>query len=534
MVIGAGHNGLATALRLARAGWRVAVVERRATVGGCATTEELWPGFRISTAAYVLSLFPRWLIEKFRLRQFGLEVLPRDPASITPLPDGRVLLLGHDPARNQQQVARFSPHDAEQLPRYEALLEQVARGLEPLLEQVAPDPLPLPPSWRRRGWGKRLRDLGTLHTLWQALGELGPLVPQAVRLLAGTALPFLQQFFHSEVLLATLATDAVIGSCTPADAPGSAYVLLHHVMGTAGGARGRWGYVRGGMGGLSQALARAAQARGVRVLLESPARRILVERGRCCGVELADGTVLAAPVVASSLDPNWTFLRLLEKDLLPEKFRQAVQAIDYRSASAKINVALSRLPRLEALARLKDPLPPAGTIHLCPDVEYLLRANEGCPRGQMSREPVLEITIPSVVDDTLAPRDAHVMNIFVQYAPYELAGGWTPEAKEELWQRCLGVLNRYFPDFEQAVLHRQVLSPADLEQTFGLTGGNIFQGAMTPEQLFFLRPVPGWADHRTPVPGLYLCGAAAHPGGGVLGLCGYNAAGEILRDWPAV
>lgn len=533
LVIGGGHNGLVAAAYLAKEGKRVCVLERRHLLGGCCVTETPWPGFRVSTAAYVISLFSPQIIRELRLAQYGLTILRRNPSSFTPLLDGRSLLLGPDLAASCREIAKFSTRDAEQYPRYQRWLEAVADQLEPLLAQPAPDPLPLPAHWRKIGLGKRLADLGRLTELYQAAGRLGELLPQTLELLLGAARPILERWFEAEVLRATLATDAVIGAFASPSYPGTAYVLLHHVMGQAGGARGVWGYVQGGMGRLSEALAAACRDLGVDLRCEAPVKRILVQRGQVVGVALWDDTLLEAPVVASSLDAHQTFLRLLDPSELPGPFAQAVARIDYASASAKINLALSEPPRFTCLPSAGIGPHHHGTIHIAPTLDYLERAFDDAKYGWPSTEPMLEITLPSGVDPTLAPKGQHVMHLFVQYAPYRLAEGrhWD-DLKEDFADRVVELVARYAPNVPGAILHRQVLSPLDLERLLGLTGGNIMQGAMTPTQLFCLRPVPGWADHRSPIRGLYLCGAASHPGGGVMGLCGRNAALTILRDSP--
>lgn len=531
LVIGGGHNGLVTAAYLAREGKRVCVLERRHLVGGCCVTETPWPGFRVSTAAYVISLFAPQIIRDLRLGQYGLAILPRNPSSFTPLLDGRYLLLSADLAASCREIARFSARDAQQYPRYQRWLETVASQLEPLLDQPAPDPLPLPADWRKIGLGKRLADLGRLGELYQAASRLGEMLPQTLELLLGAARPLLERWFEAEVLRATLATDAVIGAFASPSYPGTAFVLLHHVMGQAGGARGVWGYVQGGMGRLSEALAAACRDLGVEIRCEAPVKRILVQRGQVMGVALWDDTVLEAPVVASSIDAHQTFQRLLDASELPAAFAQAVARIDYASASAKINLALAEPPRFTCLPTAGVAPHHHGTIHIAPTLDYLERAFDDAKYGWPSTEPMLEITLPSAVDPTLAPPGQHVLQIFVQYAPYRLAEGrhWD-DIKEDFADRVIELMARYAPNLPQAILHRQVLSPLDLERLLGLTGGNIMQGAMTPTQLFCLRPVPGWADHHTPIRGLYLCGAASHPGGGVMGICGRNAALTILRD----
>ncbi len=532
IVIGGGHNGLVAAAYLAKAGKKVCVLERRHVLGGCATTEELWPGYKVSTAAYVISLFLPEIIRDLRLKQHGLTILPRNPSSFTPLPDGRSLLMGPDPRQTRQEIAKFSEHDAVQYPRYCDLLERVAATLEPVLAEAAPDPLPLPKERRRIGVGKRLRDTGKLWKLYNALADLGSLQVDAVELLTGAARPILDRWFQAEVLKATLATDAVIGAFAAPSYPGTAYLLLHHVMGTAGGARGVWGYVQGGMGGLADALERVCQELRVDIRRESPVSRILTRNGKAAGVVLGEGKIVEAPVVASSVDAHLTFERFLTPEELPADFREAVAKIDYSSASAKINVALSEPPRFTCLPG--EGLGPQhrGTIHICPTLDALERAFDDAKYGRPSAEPILEITLPTSVDETIAPPGKHLMSMFVQYAPYRLASDSWDEVKEGFADRCIELLAHYAPNVPGAIEHRQVLSPLDLERVYGLTGGNIMQGAMNPNQLFMFRPVAGWADYRTPVEGLYLCGAASHPGGGVMGACGRNAAEEILRDYP--
>jgi len=530
VIIGGGHNGLVCAAYLARAGKKVCVLERRGVLGGAATTERLWPGYKVSTAAYVISLLLPEIIRDLRLKHYGLAILPRSPSSFTPLPDGRSLLMGPEPGLNEREIAKFSQRDATAFPRYEALLERVAAVLEPVLSQSAPDPLPLGDAWRKIPLGKRLRDGKKMWALYKAAAGLGGDLPEAVELLSGAARPILERWFETEVLRATLATDAIIGSFTSIAAPGSAYVLLHHVMGSAGGARGVWGYVRGGMGGLANALEAACKELGVEIRREAEVHSILTRRGRAVGVGLAGGEEIDAEVVASGIDAHHTFERLLPADVLPEEFRRAVSRISYASASAKVNVALAEPPRFTCLPGNGIGPHHRGTIHISPSLEYLERAYDDAKYGRPSERPILELTLPTSVDDTIAPPGKHIMSMFVQYAPYDLAEGNWDDIKEEFGDLCIDTLAEYAPNVPGAVEHRQVLSPLDLERTFGLTGGNIMQGAMDPHQLFCFRPVAGWADHRTPLAGLYLCGAASHPGGGVMGACGKNAAEEILRD----
>ncbi|HVT34245.1 MAG TPA: NAD(P)/FAD-dependent oxidoreductase, partial [Nevskiaceae bacterium] len=416
-------------------------------------------------------------------------------------------------------------------PRYEALLTSIAEHLEPVLMDTAPELLPLPASWRRRGWLARLRDLLRARRLYRALADLGEDIPQALEILTGAATPILDRWFESPELKGTLATDAIIGTFQPPSAPGTAYVLLHHVMGMAGGVRGVWGYVEGGMGALTQALARSAQAAGVEIRCNAAVEEILVEGGRAVGVRLQGGEVLRAFAVASSATAQVTFGALLDARHLPGPFREAVARIDYSSASMKINLALSELPDFRCCPGTALGPQHRGTIHINAMPEQIERAYDDAKYGVPSRRPVIEMVIPTSVDATLAPPGHHIANLFVQYAPYRLAQGKWDEIGQSYADQVIAEVTRHAPNFARSVLHQQVLSPLDLERRFALTGGNIFQGAMPLHQLFSLRPVPGWSDYRTPVRGLYLCGAAAHPGGGVMGACGRNAAREMLRDF---
>lgn len=519
IIIGAGHNGLVTAAYLARAGQRVLVLERREVVGGACVTEEVWPGFKVSTAAYVSSLLRPRIIRELELRRHGLELLPRDPSSFTPFPDGRYLLLGPDRDFNRREIAKFSARDSEALPRYEAMLERIADFIEPTLEMTPPDP-----------WSRRPRDLYQLALLGWRFLKLGRHGPRAIEVLTGAARTILDRWFESEQLKVTLATDAVIGAFAAPSMPGTAYVLFHHVMGECNGARGVWCYVRGGMGGIALALASAARAAGAEIRVSSPVARILISERRVNGVVLEDGTEITAPRVASNADAHVTFLKLLDPQQLPAAFVEEVRAIDFNSPSLKINLALSELPNFTALPGSEPGPQHRGTIHIAPSLDYIEHAYDDAKYGRPSERPMLECTIPSVVDPTVAPPGRHLMQMFVQYAPTRLRMGDWDDIKEQFADRCLNVLAEYAPNIKDAVIGRQVLSPLDLERQFALTGGNIFQGAMTLDRLFFLRPVAGYADYRTPIAGLYLCGSTAHPGGGVMGACGFNAAREILHD----
>ena len=496
------------------------VLERRYIVGGACVSEETFPGYKVSTASYVNSLFHTQIVRDLNLEAYGYEVLPRDPSSFTPFPDGRSLMMGPDAERTRNEIAKFSKRDAERYPAYEAMLERVAALVEPTLTMSPPDLLK-----------PRLADLRALLTLGLSFRRLRDGAGEAVEILSGAARPILDRWFESEELKGTLATDAIIGAMASPSMPGTAYVLFHHVMGEAGGTRGVWAYMRGGMGGITQALAAAARDLGADIRCDAEVARIVTQDGRASGVVLAGGDEFSAPIVASNADAHVTFLRLLERKELPEAFVADVERISYASASLKINVALGELPNFTALPGTDLGPQHRGTIHICPDQDYIERAYDDAKYGRPSAEPVIEFQLPSVVDPTVAPAGCHLMSMFIQYAPYELRDGSWDDQRDAFADRCFAIVDEYAPNFTSSVIDRQVLAPPDLERVFNLTGGNIFQGAMTLNQLFFLRPTVGFADYRTPLRGLFLCGAAAHPGGGVIGAAGWNAARAILGKW---
>lgn len=518
IIIGGGHNGLVTACYLARAKWKVLVLERRYIVGGCAVSEETFPGYKVSTAAYVNSLFSPDIIRDLRLKEYGFDLVERNPSSFTPFLDGRSLTLSGDRAANVREIAKFSAKDAQNYPKYEAMLERVATVVEPTLKMT-------PPNVLKPGIGGAWKML----QLARSFQKLGSGLGEAIEVLTGAARPILDRWFESEELKATLATDAIIGAFAAPSQPGTAYVLFHHVMGETNGKRGVWAYVKGGMGGLTQALAKAAKDLGVDVRTDAEVAKILVENGAAVGVALKNGAEFRAPRVASNLDPHLTFEVLLDKKWLPGEFQEAIARIDYASASLKINVALSEPPQFTACSGTGVGPQHHGTMHFVPDQDYIERAFDDAKYGAPSKNPVLECTMPSSLDPTVAPPGKHLMSMFIQYAPYNLKEGHWDQVKETFADRCFDILNEYAPNFKKSVIARQVLSPLDLERVFNLTGGNIFQGSMLLNQLFLFRPVVGHTDYRTPVKGLYLCGAAAHPGGGVMGIAGANAAREMLK-----
>ncbi len=520
VIIGAGHNGLVTAAYLGRAGRRVLVLERREIVGGACVTEAVWPGYRVSTAAYLCGLLQPRIERELELARFGYAIQPKDPAFFSPFPDGRHLFIWGDDHRTAEEIARFAPADARRYPDYDAFLIRLARFVEPWLLTTPPDVL-------RRRWTD-LWSLGRLglHTL-----RLPPrTLAQALRLLTQSAGDFLDSWFASPELKAALATDGVIGARGGPSTPGTAYVLFHHCMGFAAGKPGLWGFVRGGMGALSEALASAARGSGAEIRTGVEVAHVLIRDTRAEGVVLAGGEEIRARTVVSNADPHRTFLSLVPSAALDEDFRREVGAIRMSGVSMKVHLALDVLPDFTALPGTTLGPQHRGTVHIGPSMEYIDRAWDDARAGTPSREPFLEVTLPTAYDPSLAPEGKHIMSIFVQYAPYALASGSWDSLKDAYADRVITTLAAYAPNLRQSIVHRHVVTPLDLERDFGLTGGDIFHGEMTPDRLFFLRPVPGWAQYRTPVPGLYLCGSGTHPGGGVMGAPGYNAAREILRD----
>jgi phytoene dehydrogenase-like protein len=498
----------------------VVVLERRDVLGGCCITEEVWPGFKVSVAAYVNSLLRPEIIRDLELKKYGFEMLPRSPSSFTPFPDGRYLMMGPDRGMTLKEIAKFSAKDAENYPKYEDMLTRVADFLEPTLTQTPPNPFGF-------SVGDAIK-VGKLGMGFRGLGR--QTATEAVEILTGAARPILDRWFESDELKATLATDAVIGAFAAPSHPGTAYVLFHHVMGECNGVRGVWGYVRGGMGTISNSLASAAKARGAEIRTNADVGRIVVQNGRAVGVALKDGTEFRAKRVVSNADAHVTFVRLMDPKDLPPDFLSAVNRIDYASATVKINVALSEPPQFKALPGTGIGPQHHGTMHVCPGMDYIERAYDDAKYGKPAANPMLECTMATALDNTLAPPGKHILSMFVQYAPYHLKDTTWDVEKDKFADRCFDLLNEYAPNFKQSVLHRQVIPPPEMERLWGITGGNIMQGAMSLSNMFSFRPVPGFANYRTPVPGLYMCGAATHPGGGVMGACGLNAAREILRD----
>lgn len=522
LIIGGGHNGLVTAGYLARAGFRVTVLESRPVLGGACVTEEVWPGYKVSTLSYLCSLLQKRVVEDLELRKFGYHIYPKDPSFFTAFPDGRHIFFWQDMKKTCDELAKFSKKDAENYPKYEEELAHIAEWLEEMLME-------LPPNIVRRKFTDMMR-LGTLGIKTLKLGD--PSIPRLIRIMTQSVKDFLNERFESEEVKTTLATDGVIGTNGGPSTPGTAYILLHHVMGDAAGQRGLWGFVRGGMGAVSNALAASAQAHGATIRTNSRVERVLIKNGRAYGVALKGGEELKARLIISNADPKRTFLQLVEKEHVDKDFLEQMQAFRCEGSSVKINVALNGLPSFKAYpTNGKLALPHKTTMHVCPSMDYIDRAWEDALQGRPSENPMLECTIPTAYDDSIAPPGKHLMSMFVQYGPYSLKNlKWDQNLKDKFADRCLDIMQEYAPNIKDIVEHRQVISPLDMEEEYGLTGGSIFHGDMGLDQLFFMRPAPGWARCKTPIKNLYLCGSGVHPGGGVMGAPGYNAACEILKE----
>lgn len=523
VIIGGGHNGLVAAAYLARAGRKVLVLERRHVLGGAAASEQVYPGFTFSVFSYVVSLLRPEIIRELDLRRHGLEILPLD-GTFTPMPDGDYLWRVDDHARTRREVARHSTRDAETYEKYNHVMAGVGRFVTPILTMTPPDPKTL----TVRG----VLDLLGLARRFAALSRHDQHL--IVQLMSASAFDLLDRWFETDVLKATMSASGIIGTFLGVRSPGTAYVLLHHYLGEIDGAFRSWGLARGGTGAISNAIASAARAAGAEIRTNAAVAKIQTRDGRASGVVLENGDEIQATIVASSLDPRQTFLRLVGPAHLPGEFVDVINRFRFRGSSGKVNLALDALPEFTARPRDTDGLLPhahlRGAISISPSVDYMERAYDEAKYGSFSRRPYVDIVIPSLTDPTVAPPGKHVMSCFVQYAPYFLADGTWDERREAFGDAVIDTIAEHAPNLKSLILHRQVLTPLDIERSVGLSEGNIFQGELTPDQLFFMRPAPGWAQYRTPVGNLYLCGSAAHPGGGIMGAPGRNAARAILKD----
>jgi phytoene dehydrogenase-like protein len=518
VIVGGGHNGLTAAAYLARAGRRVLVLERRHLVGGAAVTEEVFPGFKFSVASYVVSLLRPEIIRELELPRHGLEVLPFD-GSFTPMHDD-YLWMTNDPGRTYHEIRRFSVNDAEAYHEFGQLITEIVRFIKPVLELIPPDPGRL-----------HLRQWLPMAPLARAFRDLpGELQTAFIQLMTMSAADFLEQWFEHDALIATMASWGIIGTFLGVRSPGTAYVMLHHYMGEVDGSFGAWGIPRGGTGAVSQAIASAARSFGAEIRTEAPVARIEVSGGRATGVTLESGEEISAGVVLSNADARRTYLGLLEKGTLPPDFEEEVAQYKYRGSSGKVNLAVDGLPNFTSLPGPGEHL--RGAIGFAASVDELEEAFDDAKYGRFSRRPFIDMMIPTLVDPSMAPPGKHVISCFVQWAPYHLANGdaWDDAMRDAFGEAVIDVIAEHAPNIRDILLHAQVLTPLDIEETFGLTEGNIFQGELTLEQLFFNRPVPGWARYQTPIRNLWLCGSATHPGGGIMGAPGKLAAMQALRS----
>ncbi|MGB5081037.1 MAG: NAD(P)/FAD-dependent oxidoreductase [Burkholderiales bacterium] len=520
IIIGGGHNGLVCACYLAGAGLKVRVLERRSVVGGAAVTEEFAPGFRNSTAAYTVSLLNPKISRDLRLADHGLRIVERPFANFLPLPDGRSFRLGPTPADTQRELARFSARDAGRLPEYYRTIESAADTLRALVLETPPN---LGGGWR--DWLRALKAGGRLARLDRAAQrDLWELATRS----AGEVLDY---WFESDPVKAVFGFDSQVGHFASPYSAGSAYVLLHHAFGEVNGRRGTWGHAMGGMGAISETMAKEARARGVEITTGAEVLAVRVKAGRASGVALAGGEEISARAVAAGVNPKLLYLRLVEREALDPDFRSRIERWRCASGSFRMNVALAELPDFSSVPGTRAQPHHSSGIILAPSLGYMERAYFDARTGGFSREPIVEMLIPSTVDSSLAPPGRHVASLFCQHFNPVLPEGQSWDGlKESAADAIVETVGRYAPNFRSSILARSILSPLDLEREFGLVGGDIFHGALTLDQLFSARPVLGYADYRSPVRGLYLCGAGAHPGGGVTGAPGHNAAREILRD----
>jgi phytoene dehydrogenase-like protein len=524
LIIGGGHNGLVCAAYLAGAGLRVTVLEQRSVVGGAAVTEEFHPGFRNSVAAYTVSLLNPKVIRDLELPKFGLRVLERRAANFLPTADGRYLLVGE--GRTAAEVAKFSAKDAARLDEYGNRLGVVADVLRDLV-------LETPPNATEGSWRTALPELLRAAQVGGRLRKLDmSMRRELLSLFATSAGDYLDGWFESDPIKAAYGFDGIVGNYASPYTPGSAYVLLHHVFGEVNGKRGAWGHAVGGMGAITQAMAKSAQARGAIIRVSTPVREVLVEGDRAVGVITDDGETIRAAAVISNLNPKLLYLKLLAAEALPDEFRERISRWRCGSGTFRMNVALAELPDFTCLPGKTLADHHTAGIIIAPTLAYMEKAYFDARSSGWSRQPIVEVVIPSTLDDTLAPPGQHVASLFCQHVAPQLPNGDSWDAhREGVADLMIDTVNQYAPNFKAAVLGRQIKSPLDLERTFGLVGGDIFHGALTLDQMFSARPMLGYGNYRGPLHGLYMCGAGTHPGGGVTGAPGHNAAREIISDF---
>ena len=523
LIIGGGHNGLVCAFYLARAGLKVRVLERRGVVGGAAVTEEFHPGFRNSTASYTVSLLRPKVIADMKLHDRGFRIIERTISNFFPFPD-TYLKLGGGTERTQKEFARFSQKDADAYPAYDAALERVAQVLRDLALKTPPNV------------GGGLRALMSGAAQGWPLSRLGiDAQRDLLDVFTKSARDFLDGWYEDDHVKSAFAFDAVVGNYAGVSTPGSAYVLLHHVFGEVNGKYGAWGHSVGGMGAITQAMARACEDVGVEISLEAPVDTVLVDGGKAAGVRLEGGEEIAAATVAANVGPALLFRRMVDRSHLPENFARRIDGYKTGSGTFRMNVALSELPDFTVLPGKEKAEHHTAGIIIAPGMDYMDRAYEDARRHGWSAKPIVEMKLPTTVDDSLAPPGQHIASLFCQQFAPELPNGKTwDDCREEVADHIVATVNEHAPNFKASIIARQIHSPLDLERKFGLVGGDIFHGTMGLDQLWAARPVLGHGDYRSPIKGLYMCGSGTHPGGGVTGAPGHNAAHEILRDRSVV
>ncbi|HLI10310.1 MAG TPA: NAD(P)/FAD-dependent oxidoreductase [Alphaproteobacteria bacterium] len=518
IIVGAGHNGLVCGAYLAKAGLKVLVLERRSVIGGAAVTEEFTPGFRASIFSYVMSLLHPRVIADLELRRFGLEVLPANDL-FCPLYGDDYIIFSDDVGKTQAEFARFSKHDAEAYPAFDAYVQEAAAIVRKLLFETPIDPT-------KRSW-KSFKSAASL--LWRHR-KIGEKAYRIVDLLTQSAYDYLSCWFESDIIKTVLAYYASIGTFAGPKSPGSAYVIMHHIMGEHQGAGG-WGFIRGGMGSITQAIAASGRRYGLEVLTDAAVAEIAIANGRATGVRLADGRSFSAKAVVSNANCKTLFLRLVPETALPGGFLEEIRRFRTFSTAFKINVAAEAPPHYRSFDPQKAGFAYPTYVHVAPDIDYLERAYDDAKYGWYSTKPFITPVVPTIVDDTLAPPGKHVINLFGGHAPYKLRNGDWKDERENFVRNALVVMDEFAPGFSSKIIDMQILLPPDIEEILDLPQGHIFHGELSPDQLFFQRPVPHYADYRTPIVALYQCGSSCHPGGGVSGIPGHNAAREILKDW---
>ena len=517
IIIGGGHNGLITAAYLARAGLKVVVLEKRYLVGGATVTEEIVPGFKFSVFSYVVSLLRPEIVRELNLPAHGLRTLPLE-STFTPMENGDYLVRWADAHQTYREIARHSRRDADTYSDFGRLMYHMVKAVKPILGTVPPDLAHLNP--------RSLLDSAQLgkHFLGMAPDKLYAFI----KLMTMSSADYLDEWFETEALKATMSASGIIGTFLGPRSPGTAYVLLHHYMGEIDGVFRAWGMPKGGTGAVADAIASSARSFGAEIRVNAPVEQVIVRNGRCVGVALENGDELYANVVASSLTPQLSFLKLVDDKELPSDFTAAIRKFRYRGSSAKVNLALDSLPSFTALPGDGPHL--RGAMSISPTIDYLERAYDDAKYGNYSQRPYMDIIIPSLIDPDMAPPGKHVMSCFVQYAPYHLAEGTWDDKRDAFGDTVIDTLAQFAPNIKDIIIDRQIVTPLDIERTTGLTEGNIFQGELSLQQLFFLRPAPSWAQYRTPINNYYQCGSGTHPGGGIMGAPGRLAALEILKD----